>query len=77
MEAVKLLYSKNWVYNYEACLWFQNLDLSNNENRLFFNIKTWEMTTYQSQLKKEQFAKIEDFEVNMKIRENSITSISS
>ena len=77
LEAVKILYTKGWVYNYEACLWFHNLDLVTMENRQFFNIKIWDMAPYQSQLKKEQFAKIDDFEANMKIKESSITSNSS
>lgn len=71
MEAVRLLYSKGWVYHYQECLWFQGLDMTTLADPNFFHIKKWEMVPYQFQLRKEQFAKIEDFEQCLKIKENN------
>ncbi len=70
MEAVRILYSREWVYDYQECLWFQKLDMNTLADPNFFHIKKWEMVPYQFQLRKEQFAKLEDFEQCLKIKEN-------
>lgn len=69
-EAVKLLYQKEWVYNFEELLWFHKLNLNDPMNNpQFFNIKKWELQEYLFTVKKEQFAKIEDFEIYSEINE--------
>lgn len=76
-EAAKQLYEKGWVYNFEEYLWFFKPNFNDQSNLQFFNIKKWETTQYQYQVRKDQFAKLDDFETYSKIKENGISSPSS
>ena len=72
-EAVKLLYIKEWTYNFEECLWFHKLNFADSqEPPQFFHLKKWELVPYMYPLKKESFAKLDDFEI--KGMEESINS---
>ena len=73
-EAAKLLYSKDWIYNVEEYLWFYKVNFSDVSNIQFFNIKKWELQQYQYDLRREQFAKVDDFDTYYKISENGNTS---
>lgn len=73
-EAAKLLYQREWIYNFEEYLWFYKVNPNDLSNLQFFNIKRWELQPYQYELRKDQFAKLEDFENCMKIKENIISS---
>lgn len=75
-EAAKILYSREWVYNVEEYLWFFKLNFADVSNATFFNIKKWEQQQYQYEVRKEQFAKAEDFDSYYKISENGSGSTS-
>ena len=75
-EAAKTLYTKEWVYNVEEYLWFYKLNFGDLSNAQFFNIKKWELQQYQYDLRREQFAKAEDFDTYYKINENGTGSTS-
>ena len=78
LEAVKLLYQREWMYHFEECIWFHkpNFSASQDVTINFFNIKKWDFAPYQFQIRKEQFAKLEDFEVLARIKEGSNLSTS-
>lgn len=73
-EAAKLLYQREWTYNLEEYLWFYKVNFNDLNNLQFFNIKRWELQPYQYDVRREQFAKLEDFENCMKIKENGSMS---
>lgn len=70
-EAAKLLYKKEWIYNYEECLWFYKLNFNEPTSFQFFNIKKWCLQQYQYEVRKDKFAKAEDFDVCYKISEDN------
>lgn len=73
LEAVKLLYQREWMYHFEEYIWFFKPNFSGGPDASvnFFNIKKWDFAPYQFQIRKEQFAKLEDFEVLAKIKEGA------
>jgi CCR4-NOT transcriptional regulation complex NOT5 subunit len=75
-KAVKLLYQKDWVYNFDELLWFYDLNMNDMSNAQFFNIKKWELMPYHLPLKKEYFAKLEDFETYAEIKEGNSGNVS-
>ncbi len=79
LEAVKLLYQHEWMYHFEEHIWFFKPNFSpssQDPSNSFFNIKKWDFAPYQFQIRKEQFAKLEDFEVLARIKEGSNLSTS-
>lgn len=71
-EAVTILYQREWMYNFEEYVWFLKPVFSGNETmNQFFNIKKWEVAPYQFQIRKDQFARLEDFDTYSKIKEGS------
>ncbi len=70
-EAAKTLYQREWVYNYEEYLWFYKLNFSDPSNAQFFNIKKWALQQYQYDVRKEKFAKMEDFDNYFKLSEDT------
>jgi hypothetical protein len=70
-EAAKQLYAKDWVYNFEEYLWFYKPNFNDQSTLQFFNIKKWETTPYQYEVRKDQFAKLDDFDSYLKIKENA------
>lgn len=70
-EATKQLYAKDWVYNFEEYLWFYKPNFNDQSALQFFNIKKWETSTYQYEVRKDQFAKLDDFDSYLKIKENA------
>jgi CCR4-NOT transcriptional regulation complex NOT5 subunit len=71
-EAVKLLYQREWMYHFEEYIWFfkPNFNAGDASNS-FFHIKKWDFAPYQFPIRKEQFAKLDDFESLGKIKEGS------
>ena len=70
-EAAKTLYQREWIYNYEEYLWFYKLNFADPANAQFFNIKKWALQQYQYDVRKEKFAKIEDFDNYFKLSEDT------
>lgn len=69
-EVARLLYQKEWIYNFEEYLWFFKLNFADLSNVQFFNIKKWDFQQYQYEVRREQFAKAEDFDTYFEINEN-------
>lgn len=76
LEAAKLLYQREWVYNVEEYLWFHKLNFSDPSNAQFFNIKKWVLQQYQYEVRREKFAKSEDFDAYAKISEDTNAAVS-